>query len=311
MELSVIIPFCNEYPQILFTIRSIASDLENRGIDFEIIAVNNHCPQNEEKGREDDGGGNAVAACAKLHSWLKYIHYTDKLSHWNAKRVAVARSKGSVLLFVDGHVSFTRDAVYGMWDFYTSNYERLNGSLHLPLTYKILESRKLIYKLVVDEGKFYNYSFTGFPGRTYPIDEVFEVPCMSCCGIMMSRQIYDCTGGWPEELGVYGGGENFMNYTLSVLGKKKWIYPFGTCFHHGDKRGYEYWYDDYIRNRILAHYLFGGEQVARDFVSIAKGRPEVLNQLLDDVMQKTKAHRSLIKSRQQIHITEWVKPWLS
>ena len=57
-------------------------------------------------------------------------------------------------------------------------------------------------------------------------------------------------------LRIHGGGENFMNYTLSVLGKHKWIYSWGTLFHHGEKRSYHYVYDDYIRNKILAAYLF-------------------------------------------------------
>jgi glycosyltransferase involved in cell wall biosynthesis len=51
-ELSVIIPFCNEYPQILFTIQSIAQELRDR-VDFEIIAVNNYCDEVEKQGRKE------------------------------------------------------------------------------------------------------------------------------------------------------------------------------------------------------------------------------------------------------------------
>lgn len=311
MDLSVIIPFCNEHPQATFTIRSIAEELKNRDIEFEIIAIDNHCPQNEQMGHPDDGGGEAIAACDPLNPWLKYLKYTAKLSHWNAKRVGVANSTGRILFFVDAHVILSRDALYGMFKYYDENKDTLNGSMHLPLTYKVLESRKLIYKFVLDGGHFYHYSFTGFSPKYYPQDQVFEVPCMSCCGIMMSREIYDLTGGWPKELGIYGGGEHFMNYTLSVLGKRKWIYPFGTCYHYGSPRKYNWTYDDRIRNIIVAHYIFGGEKVARDFISVAKGRPEVLNQMLEDVLQKVKTHRTLVKSRQVMEITTWKNAWIS
>jgi len=311
MDLSVIIPFCNEHPQATFTIRSIAEELKNRDISFEIIAINNHCKQNEEKGHADDGGAESIKACEKLNDWLVCLDYKDKLSHWNAKRIGVNRSKGRILYFVDAHVIVSRDSIYNMFKYYDSHHDDLNGSLHMPLTYKVLESRKLIYKFVLDGGHFYHYSFTGFSPKYYPQDKVFEVPCMSCCGIMISRELYDLTGGWPEQLGVYGGGEHFMNYTLSVLGKHKWIWPFGTCYHYGAPRGYEWWYDDRIRNIILAHYLFGGEKIAREFISVAKGRPEVLESMLQDVMKTSKDHRILIKSRQKLEITTWKNAWLS
>src|SRR3990172_5290384 len=46
MKLSVIIPFVGEYPQILFTIQSIAQNiLCDPEIDFEILAVDNYCEE--------------------------------------------------------------------------------------------------------------------------------------------------------------------------------------------------------------------------------------------------------------------------
>ena len=43
-ELSVIMPFCNEYPQNMFTIQNIAQELRDR-VDFEIIAIDNFCEE--------------------------------------------------------------------------------------------------------------------------------------------------------------------------------------------------------------------------------------------------------------------------
>ena len=128
-ELSIIVPFVNEYPQIMFTIRNIAESLKDR-IDFEILAVNNYCSQVEQQVQTqtameverlskhlqktgykangklkafmdttiqaymDDRGGGSVKACSKGHHWLEYLEYTDKLSHWNAKRVGCNKAKG-------------------------------------------------------------------------------------------------------------------------------------------------------------------------------------------------------------------------
>jgi len=45
--LSIIIPYCNEHPQVLFTVRSVLEEI--RGMDAEVIVVDNYC---EEVGKQ-------------------------------------------------------------------------------------------------------------------------------------------------------------------------------------------------------------------------------------------------------------------
>lgn len=343
MKLSIIIPYVNEFPQVLFTIRDVGEELRDRA-DFEIVAVNNYCPEVEAQAKaqtalelqrlsqhlvktgykaqgplktifeqaelafEEDKGGGSIKACSRGHEWLTYVDYREKLSHWNAKRMGCSEATGDYFLFLDSHCCVGRDSIFDMFNYYVEHEEELNGTLHLPLTYKILEWHRLIYKLVVERDANekpagMHYSFTSFR----PSEAPYEVPCMSTCGMMMSRKIYEQVGGWPSELGIYGGGENFMNYTLAVLGYKKWIFPNGWCFHHGEKRGYHWNYDDHIRNRILATYLFGGQEVGNRFISIAKGRPEVLKRMLEGVIARCQGHRKHIKERAIMSIDEWVQ----
>lgn len=332
-KLSIIVPFCNEYPQLLFTIQSLLQECAGE-IDFEILAVDNFCVQVDEQRKKQlstiakeidlpldhvqkvldkwelpfspDKGGDAIKASERLNKGLRYIQYNDKLSHWQSKNYAASKATGDVFLFVDSHVVPSRGSVVNMFRYYCDNLAALDGSLHLPLTYKILESHKLIYKLVYkpDTGEVH-YTFTTFR----PSDAPYEVPCMSNCGMMLSRELYDLMGGWPTALGIYGGGENFSNFTLSVLGKKKWIWPQGTLFHHGEKRGYHYVYDDYVRNKMIATYCFGGEELLNTFAAHAKGTPSVLQKLKQDVITLCNGHRMLIQSRQQVNIHEWAKRW--
>ena len=258
-ELSVIIPYCNEFPQNLFTIQHIAQELN--GLDFEILAVNNFCNEAAAQGREQDSGFEAIEAAAKINPWLKSYHYKDKLSHWQAKNYGVKHASGRFLWFVDAHCIVSKDAGRLMFQHYKDNHPSLNGTIHLPLTYKILESRKLIYKLVTDlEKGIIDYRFTGW---NEPSNYTVEVPCMSTCGMMMTREIYDELGGWPAELGIYGGGENFINFTLATLGYTKHVVPKGCLYHHGAKRGYNWNYNDYHRNRTIAAFIYGGEVLAK------------------------------------------------
>jgi len=168
MKLSCIIPFCREYPQNMFTIKNIAEELRGR-VDFEILAVDNYCDQAKQQTYtckqcgathqtfENDKGGEAIKACERMWPWLKYVQYGDKLSHWNAKNYGVKKSTGDILWFCDAHCIIHRDSLFNMFEYYI-NY-CMNGTLHLPLTYKILEAHRTIYKPVFkpEEG-LYHYT---------------------------------------------------------------------------------------------------------------------------------------------------------
>lgn len=307
-RLSIICPFANEYPQIMFTVQNIAQELLGR-VDFEFIAINNYCEEVKAQGREEDKGGETIKVCQRGNPWLKYMEYTDKLSHWQSKNLGVRSSTGDILWFVDAHCAISRDALYDMFKCYERHLDDnyFNGSLHLPLTYKILEWHRLIYKLAgeIEQGNLH-YSFTGYRDGQVP----YEVPCMSTCGMMISRKIYDELGGWPSQLGIYGGGENFINYTLAVLGRKKWIMTGGgALFHHGEKRGYHWNGDDMIRNRFIANYMFGGDKWLSLMKDNRRGKKEVLQSIYEDVKVTCKDHRELIKSKQVMLIEEWLSKW--
>lgn len=317
-ELSVIIPCCNEYPQVIFTIRNIAEELLGR-VDFEIIVVDNSGCEESKKQVLDPSlkafwskDTEVIKASERGHPWLKYVEYSSSLSHWQAKNMGVSKSSGKVLWFCDAHCIIGRDSLYNMFKTYT-NYDlgfSEKGTFHLPLTYKILEWHKTMYKLVtIPEKGVYDYSLTPYrPTMKGGEETLTEVPAVSSCGMMMSKKIYNELGGWPKSLGIYSGGEHFINFTMATIGYKKWIHP-GILCHHGEKRGYHYVYDNFIRNKILATYIFGGQKIATTFIEhlidINKGKPQVLYSMLEDVIKKEGNHRNSIKGKQIISIDEW------
>ena len=317
-DLSVIMPYCNEWPQLLFTIRSVAEELDGK-CDFEIIAVDNYpasgIPQSPDRAHpHDDKNGNPcnshIDSMAKKHDWLRYMRYDDKLSHWNAKNTGVLFSQGKFLLFLDAHVVPGNSSLVSAFMYYKKNHEKLDGTLHLPLTYHILENTRLIYQLVVEPSKgIWHYRFKNL---NLPYTELpFEVPCMSTCGMFMSRALFDLVGGWPPELGIYGGGENFMNFSLALLGKRKWIYTPGTLHHHGDSRGYNWNYDDYHRNRMIALYMHGGEAAVQKYIESrqVKGSPRWARTTLYDIMDKCQWQRNCLLSKQQVDMLDWYDEW--
>ncbi len=292
-KLSVIIPYVLEWPQVQWTVASIHEELRGR-CDYEIITINNYCPEvndqqveaelkklgsgsdfmgaqlsspffkRPEIHMEDDKAYQTFKNAEPLHNWLKVITYDKKLSHWNAKRAGIEKATGDVFWFCDSHCVIQRDSLINMFKTYIANGD-FYSTLHAELTYQILDTKRLIYKLNVDKSKgLLHYKF--HTRATHPVGP-YEVPCMSTCGMMMHRDLYNALGGFPEELGIYGGGENFINFTMAVLGYKKYVLDGAILHHYGEKRGYHYRYLDYHWNRMIALYLAAGEKWIENYVN--------------------------------------------
>lgn len=309
-ELSIIIPFVNEYPQIVFTIRAIAEEFLGRS-EFEILAINNFCEEFTKQGRVNDGGEAALRAAATVNPWLRVLTYQDRASHWQAKNLGIKEASSDFLMFLDGHIIPSRDSLYPMFRYYRDNYKELNGSIHLPLTYHILEYHKLIYKTDVnlELGKM-EYTFDNFRES----DEPYKTSVMSSCGMLVHRDILAALGNWPTALGSWGGGENFLNYALATTGRNVWIWPKGTLFHHGDKRGYAMSRTDVVYNRCLAVYLICGYKTAQKYLANAYKPSPTQTEIwqertLLDIVHKCSEHRELIQDQQSITIEDWLTKW--
>lgn len=295
----------NEWPQVIWTVKSISEELRDR-VDFEIITVNNYCDEVKAQGKPEDKAGAYLKNVEGGNKWLKVIDYKDKLSHWNAKRVGVEASTGQFLFFCDAHCVISRDSLYRMFELYRASYKALMGTIHLPLTYQIMEWRSLIYALNSDYDKgVLTYRFCSYRPNKHP----YQVACMSTCGMMMTRVMYEDIGGWPKELGIYGGGENFINFTLGVMGFQKWIMPVPPLYHHGEKRNYSWNYTDNLRNRAIASYLYGGRQWLEIFMNNCRGRTDVKDMICDDVINGCGEQRRMIAGKQILTVKEWVALW--
>ena len=355
-KLSIIIPFVNEWPQVIWTIQGLAQELLDK-VDFEIIAINNWCKEVENQkannrdlgkiirsiestpfilkrdepeyisqlkqkfGVMEDKGYAYLDNVSDGNKWLKVLHYDDKLSHWNAKKMGISHATGDTLFFCDAHCLISKNALLDMFITYKNN--DINGTFHLPLTYQIMEWRTLIYGLKDDRDKGrvgYRFSqlkathkFSPIPSHSLLTEKadsfVMEVPCMSSCGMMITKDIYYKTGGWPSNLGIYGGGENFMNFVLSVLGYSKYIFGRKPLFHHGERRSYSYNYLDMEKNRMIATYLFGGKEWLTKYVNPTRGDAGLLFEKSQDVLKENNEQRKFIGSHSKFTIDEWLDEW--
>lgn len=311
-KLSIIMPFAQEHPQAAFTAQAVFAELRDF-CDFEIITIDNHCEelqaQLDAKGKIKDAGGEYLASLAdsRYRPWLKYVQYDEKLSHWNAKNAGIAASDGEFLWFVDAHCIPSQGSLRAMFDYYKKNWQEMNGTLHMPLAYMLERpGLELIYKLVTDvERGVVHYSFTRYRAADAP----YRVPCMSTCGMMMHRSIYDQLGGWPKEMGIYGGGEHFINFTLATLGKTINIFPAKPLYHYAAPRGYHWNYNDYHRNRCIATYMYGGEAWAYRYIMNIKGHDPVKESIFQTVIgsKMCREQYQWIEPQRKMSIGTWLQ----
>ena len=127
MECSVIIPFCNEGSNVVFTIQSIIEELDGF-CRYEVIVIDNqsdwfiecsvkneHMPLMEGQERPytmrsraffmgPPGSKNEGATIGTMYfrkGIVKYVQYDDKQGHWNAKNKGIEVSTGKYLFFLD------------------------------------------------------------------------------------------------------------------------------------------------------------------------------------------------------------------
>jgi len=309
-KLSIIVPYIDEYPMIHFTVCGLRCELEQSNIDWEIIAIAN---------KNTDKGYKKICDIAKPHKRITSLKYDEKLSHWNAKNFGIQHSSGDVLFFIDSHCLLAKDSLINMYKYYTEHEEELHGTLHLPILYMSeLNGRELEYKLVAnitDDKKMVggnnknsphnlHYNFTRIRNRN-----VHRISCTSTCGMMISRKLLvDELGMWPKALGIYGGGENFINFTLAVMGYHINVFSSPNSLHHfAEKRNYSWHYDCWIKNRIVAAYMNGGKKWAKIYALNAKGRRTVLERMYNEVLEECSEHREFIKPKIKTTPQEWVE----
>lgn len=318
-KLSVIIPYAQEGANTIFTCRAVHEELQD--IPHEIIAIDNMCDELKEqlskKGESPDryhehnskdGTKNEshIKSMAKINKWLKYMQFTSSLSHWKCKNHAIQNTDADIFMFVDAHCLPSKNSILGMYAEYVRRMETGPLTMHLPLTYHILEDRRLVYNLSADlDNGFVGYTFAGARRQ----ETVYEIPCMSSCGSMISRETHGRMFGAWSDLYSYGGGENIMNYVTSIQGIPHFIYNKGTLFHHGCDRGYHWTWLGFHYNRAAAMYLIGGRDFLEKYIHSLKGNMRVLNTVMEDVLKNNSERRASIKELQTISIEDYVRRW--
>jgi hypothetical protein len=222
--------------------------------------------------------------------------------------------RGDLLLFLDAHVIITPNSIKDMLNYFQWLPE--NSLLHLPIVYMLEDKiNKLKYELVYELDKgIVDYRFAKF----MPTSRVTEVSCMSTCGMMVAKStIINIFHGWPVALGSYSGGEQFINFVGALLGVRKYIIDEGVIYHYAAPRSYDIVYSDVYRNRAIATYLFGGNNLFNLYLdnisSRQRGRisPRIINRMREEIpnILDLRERKSHIEDNAITSIEAWIAQW--
>ena len=251
-DISVVIPARNEHPQATFTLQRIWDELEGSGLDWETIIVDN---------LSDD----RTSSFCKDRYWHvegrhKIVHYDDSASCWGARNAGVAQAEGRLVFLFDAHVLVSTHLL--LLHFAAMEDHPSATILYSPVIWMGDSKKHTCYGYSLGENCEHLYrKFWGSWTRQKRSDSPYRIPMSGTAGVCIRREFLERVGGWPEELRVYGGGEQWISLLCWMLGGECWVHPGTYLYHLADRRGYSDGTNEtHFFNKCLVAYALGGEK---------------------------------------------------
>ena len=259
-KVSVIIPVCNEFPQIAFTLDSISQNL--RGLDHEILVVFNN--NSDEAPEYLKGRGRHI----KLLT-------SESFSCWQARNLGAAEASGDYFFFFDAHILLEPEAIAKAVAVLKT--EREAGIVWFAMRY-LMDTERILYGYRLKPDKFWgNWTSHRRTQKPYPL------AMSGAAGMGIKAETYRAIGGWLPSFGIYGGGEPYLSLKAERLGYRNYISPDSIFAHFSAKRGYCWNNDDLWRNFLMAAFATGGakwlERLKSHYAEKCNGVPRYLARL--------------------------------
>lgn len=310
MDCSVVLSVCNEIPHVFYTIQSLMNELDGY-CKYEIIVIDNLSTDTFTIGKKSYTLEEALTdKNADETRNIKYVKYSDKRSHWNAKNKGIELATGRNVFFLDAHCIIGRDSLRKQIEFLDS-FDGKIGGVHCY--HRTMMGNRKIFEHDCRKVKFlYRFRRAQTEGN---FKQPYEVAHMSTCGMMVQKKVLNELGGWNKELGTRWGGEYYFNLKHGVCGYPHYILPETHYNHHKHEYGYGFSGLGGYRSIMIGAYSVGGEEWLDYFLTrllTKKGitqHPNKYDDMAAEVRSSCKEDREFIASKQIMTLTEFYKKW--
>ena len=305
IKLSLIISQRNDAVGTLITIRSALEEFKSLGRKYEIIIADN-----SDNGVQRDAIQDLIPSLYIKEGIIKLI-YQPFPSLFSARELAISKSFGTHLLFVDSHCLFGRDSISNL----------LNFSLTQPgigFAYGIC-----CYSHRVEEEGWCDRDVTTskgirlgwYHGQSWA--QPFQAPFRGM-PFICSRTTFDEIGGYgflSRHRLAWGGGDYFLGLKSSLFGFTNWTVPSSLVIHLGPFSNDRYLIQSFLREparnhpvrigMLAAAYALGGTPLANHRLS---GISKLVNQrTLSSAIRLGEEDRRWIQSRIKVTYNQLVE----
>lgn len=290
IELSVIFPARNEFPNLVHSIYSVLHAWEADGYDpdaLEIIVVDNCSNDDLEPSKRGTAGTTSYLEGRSLYYNARMKILRDPIAgNHSARNKGAEIARGKYLFFSDAHMAYrpgffremirTIDESDGLFHggiAWMGAYPPAIGAVGFSYTIKLGEEWK---------GTWNPYYLT---------DDWWAIPSQGHCSVGVKRDQFMKFGGYPKTHRTYGGGEFYIDMKWWMLGSKVVMNPKCIGYHLSSGRGYSYHHDNYVENVLGASYaLECDDWRERTYINqLRKGKKHVLDAMMarNEVEYKT------------------------
>ena len=220
-----------------------ALQIEFASLDYEIIVVMNMCKKEEYN--------HLTRYWLYQSGILKVLQYDEKPSNWQARNLGAFNSSGQYIMHTDSHVFPEHNA----WVSGLKYHYGWKGCLHFGTNYWIDHPNRFNWQYRWQPEKFW-----GAWSRKIPSPPNYKILMSGTAGLLIDRETWNEIGGFHNNLGIYGGGEPWINLKTQILGYDVRCNPAFKQYHLTEKRGYSGSNMDRWHNFMLVAYALGGDK---------------------------------------------------
>lgn len=323
VDVSVIIPYAEDWPHLYFTASQAAALLTASKLTHEIIICGNNDKNSQGQAIQDAAIFVTSRDLGDAHNVRMLVN--DVPGNGPAANMAAKEAVGKYLCFTDSHVVFHPN-IFTECIKVIDRYEDA-GLVHSPITWTgvphnadfSFDNRKrcfqYLYRQFDKTGEWYLHKhFHGTynhhcvnPNEAYPV---------AGCGhgfFMVRGDTWKKTGGYHPAQRGYGGREAFVTFKMWLMGYRNFTVPTTNHMHYNGRRLYNWNMDWWYKNNMMQAYLIGGDKWLRiiydNFRANPRVKPAVIERLMQEGVAESQEQRKFVVDNQKVEFDELFAIW--